>query len=263
MDRNFDRLAARLKRNIYSSDKGTVRLALLKHDMLAGVQEIASGRQLQILDAGGGMGQISRWLAGMGHQIVLCDISAEMLGIAAAENELEGLQDQITIIQAPLQDLPALLPERKFDLILLHGVIEWMQEPFTAIEALTPMLVDTGAISLLYFNRNKLILKWGINGQIDKATSGLPHNPRQLTPSHPLSEADLAPVFMQYRLTPTSKAGIRIFYGFFSKLINKQVPCHASIDLEKQYCYTEPFASLGEHTHYILRKSLHETNQRS
>lgn len=260
MDKNFDCLAGRLKKNIYSSDKGTVRLAVLKFDMLAGLSELSAGRQLQILDAGGGMGQISRWLAKMGHQVTLCDISDEMLKIAATENEQEKLQDRIAIIHAPLQEIPNLLPGRIFDLILLHGVIEWMHAPLSAIELLTPMLNETGAISLLYFNRNKLILKWGINGQIDKATSGKPLNPRQLTPSNPLAEEDLTPVFASCGLTPLSKAGIRIFYGFFAKIINKNVSCEETIDLELQYCHKEPFASLGEHTHMILRKQQHETN---
>lgn len=255
MDRNFDKLAGRLRKHIYSSDKGTVRLAVLQHDMLTGINELAAGKPLRILDAGGGMGQIARWLAEMGHQITLCDISEEMLQAAAEENVKAGLDERISIIHAPLQQIPELLQWARFDLILLHGVIEWMQEPPLALHALAPMLEPGGAISLLYFNRSKLILKWGINGQFDKAESGRPTNPRVLTPSNPLTEADVLPVFAALNLKITSKAGIRIFYGFFTGMVKKRPSCQKTLDLEMQYCHTEPFASLGEHTHFILRKS--------
>lgn len=262
MDKNFDKLAGRLKKHIYSSDKGTVRLALLQHDMLNGIRELRAAKPLKILDAGGGMGQIARWLAEMGHQVTLCDISAEMLQMADEENRKAGLEQNFELLHAPLQEIPNLMPERKFDLILLHGVIEWMEAPTDALRRLAPMLADNGAISLLYFNRSKLILKWGINGQLQKAMSGKPMNPRSLTPSNPLCEEDLLPVFAECGLNIWSKAGIRIFYGFFTGMVKKRSACQATIDLEIQYCHTEPFASLGEHTHFILRKTTDATNAR-
>lgn len=254
MDRNFDKLAGRLKKHIYSSDKGTVRLAVLQHDMLAGISELRVGENLKILDAGGGMGQIARWLAGMGHHVTLCDISAEMLQVADEENREANLHDRIKLLHASLQEMPALLPDCQFDLILLHGVIEWMQTPPDALHTLIPMLKPGGACSLLFFNRNKLILKWGVNGQHQKAMSGKPLNPRSLTPVNPLIDADLQPVLADYGLKVTSKAGVRIFYGFFTRMVQTQPACQTTIDLEIQYCHTEPFASLGEHTHLILRK---------
>lgn len=252
-DKNFDQLATRLKRNIYSSDKGTIRLSVLKHDMLAGIKEISQGQPLNILDAGGGMGQIARWLAKMGHQVTLCDLSAEMIGLAAEENEKEQLCDQISLIHSPLQDLPKLIPSQTFDLIILHGVIEWMESPCSAIEILQPMLKKDGAMSVLFFNRNKLVLKWGINGQINKALSGKPANSRPLTPQNPLTENDLLPTINAGNLKIASKAGIRIFYGFFAKLTKKLETSEETINLEQHYCRTEPFASMGEHTHIVLR----------
>lgn len=257
-DKNFDQLAARLKHNIYSSDKGTVRLSVLKYDMLAGISAISQSKPLNVLDAGGGMGQIARWLAKHGHQVTLCDLSAEMLNLAAEENAMEQLTDRIQLIHAPLQELPQLLSSQKFDLIILHGVIEWMADPCSAIEILRPMLKSDGAMSILFFNRNKLILKWGINGQIGKALSGKPANSRPLTPQNPLTEADLLPTITAGNLKITSKAGIRIFYGFFAKLTKKLETSEETISLEQHYCHTEPFASMGEHTHIVLRS--HNSN---
>ncbi|MDY0177522.1 MAG: methyltransferase domain-containing protein, partial [Lentisphaeria bacterium] len=209
MDKNFDSLARRLERNVYGSNKGAVRLAMLEFDMSRGLPELAGQSKLQILDAGGGMGQIARWLAGMGHQITLCDLSAEMLALAERENLSAGLQERIELLHSPIQELPRHLAGRSFDLVLLHGVIEWMAEPAEAISAVTPMLKSGGAMSLLFFNRNKLFLKWGINGQVESALAGRPRKAQKLTPTTLIAESELRRMLAENSLELMSKAGIR------------------------------------------------------
>jgi len=43
---------------------------------------VSGGKKLTVLDAGGGCGQLSAAFAAMGHRVVLCDVSMEMLGRA-------------------------------------------------------------------------------------------------------------------------------------------------------------------------------------
>lgn len=254
MDKNFDSLADRLKQNIYGSNKGRVRLAMLEFDMNKGIAELSGQKSLQILDAGGGMGQIARYLASKGHEIVLCDLSAEMLAQAECENIAAGLQNRISLLHSSIQNLPQLLPDRQFDLILLHGVIEWMTDPAEAIATVAPMLRSSGSMSLLFFNRNKLFLKWGINGQIESALTGRPRKAQKLTPTTLIEESWLRRLLSGYQLELLSKAGIRIFHRFFTRQLVSAVDFADAIRLEQHYCHEEPFASLGEHTHFILRK---------
>jgi S-adenosylmethionine-dependent methyltransferase len=86
------------------------------------------------------MGQISRWLAAKGHEVLLADVSEQMLAIAKEENIKESLQDKIKIVRAAIQELPQLLKGQTFDFILLHGVIEWMENPIEGFECLIPLL---------------------------------------------------------------------------------------------------------------------------
>ena len=79
-------------------------------------------RPLRILDAGGGFGFFSQKLAALGHQVVLCDLSADMLDEAARQLAEQGLSDRVRLIHCAIQDLPAQL-EGEFDLILCHAVI--------------------------------------------------------------------------------------------------------------------------------------------
>lgn len=253
-DKNFDQLAKRLQQNVYASDKGLVRLSVLKHDMLMAIPEIKSGTSLKILDAGGGMGQIARWLAEMGHQVLLTDMSEQMLEIARKENHANKLEDRIELIHSSIQELPQKIAGQKFNLVLAHGVIEWMEKPEEALGILGSMLTDDGVFSLLFFNRDKLIMKWAINGQFDNARTGAASTKRKLTPHSPLTVNDLVLTFSENNLEISSKAGIRIFYGFFSRMMRDYHANQQTIELEKQYCRTEPFASLGEHTHLVLRR---------
>jgi S-adenosylmethionine-dependent methyltransferase len=254
VDKNFDELADRFKNKVYSAGKGEIRQAVLQFDILQSFPEIENNRELKILDAGGGMGQISRWLAEKGHRIMLCDLSGEMLEIAKEENKLAGLESRIELVQAPIQKLPRMFKPETFDLILLHGVIEWMEKPLNAIQILYPLLKREGGMSLLYFNREKLILKWGINGQYKKAMEGKSEDLRPLTPTNPLSEHEVLPLLRKLGFKSLSKAGIRIFFDFFKNEAPKNPDIEKSIELEKNYCHIEPFASLGEHTHIACRR---------
>ena len=254
LDTSFDKLSEKLSRNVYNSGKGAVRLAILKHELLENVPELSSNKSLTILDAGGGMGQISLWLAEMGHKIKLCDISEKMLEMATEEIKNKNLSDKIELIHSPLQKLPRMFKSYSFDIILLHGVIEWMDSPLLAIHLLFPLLKKNGVLSLLHFNRDKLILKWGINGQFEQAITGEAKSKRALTPKNPLSEFEILPLLHKLGFKSIAKSGIRIFYNFFKDQTPKDINIEEAIKLELTYNKLEPFSSLGEHTHYSCRK---------
>ena len=82
-DRNFDDLAQRFVKNIYGSDKGEIRLHILWRDLQEGLINHLPA-QANILDAGGGIGQMSQRLGKLGYPVTLCEISAEMLQLARA-----------------------------------------------------------------------------------------------------------------------------------------------------------------------------------
>lgn len=253
MDKNFDELAHRFSANIYNSGKGAVRFTLLQEDIIRDFPEIKSSKSLHILDAGGGMGQAARWLADMGHKVELCDLSAKMLQIAEEENQKANLADKIAINHIPIQKISEKFAPQTFDLILLHGVIEWMENPLSAIDSVTPLLKKNGGLSLLYFNKTKLILKWGVNHQFEKALGERQTVRRPLTPINPLTEQDVKPELSKHGYKIISKSGIRVFYGFFTSKVNDKAPIDKAIELERRHYLDEPYASLGEHTHITAR----------
>lgn len=75
-----------------------------------------SGR---ILDAGGGAGRYSIWLAEMGYKVVLLDISEEQLKIAEEKAEEHDVKEKITFVKGDLTDME--FQAERFDGILCTG----------------------------------------------------------------------------------------------------------------------------------------------
>ncbi len=79
----------------------------------------------------------------MGHQVELCDLSAEMLELARSQIAEKGLEDKIRLIHCPIQDLKQHVTGT-FDLVLCHAVLEWLAEPRQTLLGLFPF-VNAGA----------------------------------------------------------------------------------------------------------------------
>ncbi len=98
-DRNFDDLAQKFSENIYGTAKGLIRQTVVWQDLEQILHTLDAtlaepGALLHVLDAGGGMGQLSQLIAKRGHTITLCDLSGEMLKLAGVEIAKNGLLEQ-------------------------------------------------------------------------------------------------------------------------------------------------------------------------
>ena len=130
-DRNFDDLAHRFQRKVYGGLKSLIRLEVLKKDLgefCPRALMLARNRPLKILDAGGGHGPFSIFLAELGHRVTLCDISEKMLFGAGQAFSRAGLAEQIEILHCPIQELKS-RDDRVYDLVLCHAVLEWVRDP--------------------------------------------------------------------------------------------------------------------------------------
>ena len=125
----------------------------------------ASQPPLQILDAGGGLGQMAIWLAQQGHQVVLAEPSAEMLAVAADNIRQAGLEHVITLQQASVQDL-AMNADARYDLITFHAVLEWLAQPHRGLEELLTCLKPGGWLSLMFFDYHSTVMRRLIAGDL-------------------------------------------------------------------------------------------------
>jgi ubiquinone/menaquinone biosynthesis C-methylase UbiE len=72
-----------------------------------------------VLDAGGGAGRYTIWLAERGYDVNLVDLSAEQIRIAREKADEYGVSERITARQGDIRDLP--FGSKKFDAVCCLG----------------------------------------------------------------------------------------------------------------------------------------------
>ena len=261
-DRNFDGLAARFKKNVYGSLKGDIRLAVLQRDFrehipLAPFDVRSTEKRLRILDAGGGQGQFSLQFAAAGHDLVICDISAEMLSLAKVEVIRNNLQERVSLLHCAIQDLSKVLQdaEESFDVVLCHAVIEWMEEPQSLLPILLSYLKQNGYLSFTFYNVNSIIYKNLLRTNFKKIIEHDFGGSRgSLTPINPLLPEIVDTWLEKLPFRLLSRSGIRVFHDYIFDQENRKREPENLVALELQYSQREPFLSLGRYIHILGAK---------
>ncbi len=249
MDRNFDELCDRLKKMIYGSPKGRLRIELLMEDLEPYVTN--KEKKMYILDAGGGFGPISLKLAELGHKVLLCDISEKMLEEATSQFHAAGLSDQLETINLPFQELPEKY-YAQFDLVMSHAVLEWLEKPKDSFRMLKKFAMHNELLSLMFYNLNSLICQNAIKGNFIKLMNDeFSGNPNGLTPMNPLTSDGVMKWCDDEELDVVVKTGIRVFYDLMHKEKRKDRKYEDILQVEKKYCRVEPFVSMGRYVHFL------------
>jgi S-adenosylmethionine-dependent methyltransferase len=252
-DRNFDDLSHKFSRKIYDSPKGIIRLEVVWADLLESLPEL-QGPPLRILDAGAGMGQMALRLARLGHELVLCDHSIEMLRLAQDyfSNELPAAN--VRFIHAPVQQLHEHI-DGQFDLVLFHAVLEWLAEPEATLRQVLRWCRPGAALSLLFYNRHALTYINLIKGNLRKVAAGeYQGDPRSLTPTQPLDPDEVRGWLEASEMTLLCKSGVRCFYDMMWPEARHQRSLADILALEQRLARQEPFASLGRYVHLLARR---------
>jgi len=253
-DRNFDDLARRFTDNIYGSPKGRIRLAILQEDLDTLLARFPANTPLRILDAGSGLGYMALYLAQRGHEVVLCDHSVEMLQRAKQLFAEQAPAAKVTFIESPVQALQQHVQDGPFDLVLFHAVLEWVSEPQQTLQDLLGFLRPGGYFSLLFYNRNSLVMRNLLRGNFRKlAADQFAGDPKSLTPTNPLLPTDVLGWLEAGGLTVLSRTGVRIIYDYLPREIREQRSLADILEMERRFCRQEPFTALGRYMHVLAQ----------
>lgn len=255
-DRNFDDIAHKFAKNIYGSDKGEIRQVIVWEDLEQLIDMTGgAGRSLNVLDAGGGLAQMSQKLAKLGHHIALCDLSSEMLQLAKQDIEKNGLLEQYRLIHAPVQDIERHLSDQ-VDVVMFHAVMEWLADPKSALETLLKQVKPGGAASVMFYNHHGLVYKNVVCGNIPHVLEGMPHRKRfKLQPQKGLKPEDVYQWLEDAGFEICGKSGIRCFSDYIGNMqYTGDYQYEDVLALEKQLCRQEPYLSLGRYIHVWAKK---------
>jgi S-adenosylmethionine-dependent methyltransferase len=116
------------------------------------LQQHLGAAPLEILDAGGGNGEDTFFLTGLGHTVALVDFSAEMLDDARQRAVDLGVADQVSFHQADVAELTNLFPPAEFDAILCHNMIKFVADGFALLRDAYALLKPGGLLSITAVN---------------------------------------------------------------------------------------------------------------
>lgn len=248
-DRNFDDLAKRFKRTIYNHPKGRLRLAALKQDFLDFNLPAANA---QVLDIGGGQGQFSLHLAQQGAHIHLTDISSEMLTLA---QDLFA-QANLPLISrhCSLQEIDQHFPQ-PFDLVLNHAVLEWLEEPITALPILTSKVKPQGYLSLMFYNLHGHVWRQLMNGRTHASLSSNERLRQEgNAPQHPIDPDLIIQQLESLGFNILRVRGIRCIYDHMHQKIRDRIGEDAYTTADLEFGLKEPYKQLGRYVHVLAQR---------
>jgi S-adenosylmethionine-dependent methyltransferase len=234
---------------------GRMRYVLAQHNIM---QLHSIDRPLNILDAAGGNGINTRWLASQGHFVTLLDTDPAMLNQAEQELKKAGFLDQCQILEGTLENAPDLLPAGHFDLVLCHHVIEYLVNPYRLFTAMHRVTSETGELSLITLNPVSETIRAIIF-----------HRDPKLAHSKLIEQSYDAKWFGDATLYPYDQIvswgqqatwrlvdlrGIRVLADYISDLDYDETNEREAIRLEKELSGLEPYRRIGRYLQFAFRK---------
>jgi len=255
-DRNFDDLAQKFAKNIYGTAKGQIRQTVVWQDLEQILALLDGNTPLHILDAGGGIGQLSQKIAELGHRVTLCDLSGEMLKLAEQEIAKNGLLEQYRLVHSSVQGIGEHLSEPA-DLVLFHAVMEWLSDPKDALERLLEQTKPGGVVSVMFYNYNGLLFKNLICGNLTHIEEGMPHRKRfKLQPYQGIKPEEVYSWLTDAGFSILGKTGVRTFHDYMQSTMVGDYSFEQVLEMEQKLCRQEPFLSLGRYIHVYAQKPL-------
>ncbi|MBB3107299.1 S-adenosylmethionine-dependent methyltransferase [Psychrobacter luti] len=265
-DRSFDAIADHFEKKVYGGLKGDIRLAVLRRDIFAYCTQMREiiGRPLRILDVGAGLAQIAIELAIQGHELIINDISSNMLEKAQAnaaqcgESNQDNAKLAINWYVCPYQELEEKLASNteKFDLIMCHALLEWLAEPVAVMDFFNQHLTENGALSLCFYNPASFDYRNLIMGNFNLLdnTEYKADNKKSLTPNHPVAKEEVESWLEAHHYQTILASGLRVFHDYSPLKRGGHNDPEAVIRMELRYSQLEPYKWLGRYLHILATR---------
>ncbi len=242
--------------------KGRIRRALILGQLQAHLA--ALNAPIRVLDAGCGIGDIACCLLPQSRHIVLLDFSAQMLAEAGRRLRARySAQDlaRVTLRQAQVEHVTSELADSVFDLILCHGVLEYVADPRAIMAALADRLAPDGLLSLVAANRYSKVLKDAlVDFDWRAALESLENSRTRAALFDGVSKrtfylSDLEQMVQALGFAIVGRYGIRIFTDFMPETAaNKAENEPMLLKLEMAACALAPCLEMANSFHLICRK---------
>ncbi len=217
--------------------------------------------KLRVLDVGCGLGEMALFLSSKARTLVLLDFSDKMLETAKKRlmQKRPGLKgDRITFVHGRVETLEACLPKGRFDLILCHTLLEYVDDPRGIVASLAGRLAPGGLLSLVVVTWISEVFKLAIlKNDLVGAREALHKRDFPATifgdvAKRTFSPDDLEELVEGLNLKVLGRYGIRIFTDYLLQEGEKDSTRYRQLlDLEKEASKLLPYLYFGRYLHLI------------
>ncbi|GAA4923211.1 methyltransferase [Streptomyces coeruleoprunus] len=221
----------------------------------------ATGRSsLDVLDTGGGSGNFAVPVARLGHRVTVVDPSPNALFALERRAAEAGVADRVQGVQGDIHGLFDVVERGGYDVVLCHGVLEYVDDPVEGVRNAVEALRSEGALSLLAAGLGGAVLARALAGHFTEARRAL------TDPAGRWGEGDPVPRrFTAEQLTETVEAagvqvgavhGVRVFADLVPGVLVDTEPgaLDALLRLEAAAAELPAFHSVATQLHLLGQK---------
>lgn len=230
---------------------------------LAGLDspEAGQGTQGRVVDLGGGTGEFAVRVAELGHEVTVVDPSPDALAALHRRATDAEVVERVHGIQGDAADLSTLVESGSVDVVLCHGVLEYVDDPRAALEAIGGVLRPDGVLSVLVANRLAAVVARALAGHFDQAQALLETSAEQWDPSahgpRRYTRDEAVQLLRRSAFTLQTVHAVRVFTDLVpSTLVDAEPGAPAALlALERSAADVAELAAVAAQLHLLARRS--------
>ncbi|MEU4236611.1 methyltransferase domain-containing protein [Actinoplanes sp. NPDC026619] len=215
------------------------------------------GRELTVLDVGGGTGGFAVPLALAGHAVTVVDASPDALAALTRRAADAGVAARVRAVQGDGDALAGLVEPGSVDLILCHAVLEVVDQPADVVAAVVAALRPGGAVSVLVASRAAAVLGRAVNGHLRSALALVNDADGHAGARDTLRrryDAETAEALLRSAgLEVEQTHGVRVLADLLPAAVVEEDP-QALLDLELVLSSRPPFRDIASQLHLFARR---------
>lgn len=238
---------------------GTVRGAVRTRVLDAHLRHHLAPPPAAVVDVGGGAGNQSVPLAAAGYSVVLVDPSGAMLDKARARLAAEPAEvaGRVELVQAGGEEAPDALGGRRFEGVLCHGVIMYLEDPEPLVAALARLAAPGAVVSVAAKNAACLATQAALRGDWDQALAAF--DSRQSVNGLGVeTRADtvdeLSDLYRRHGVDPVAWYGVRLFTDGWRDSAATGEPTETMVAVELEASRRDPYRQLSRMFHLVGRR---------
>lgn len=250
----WEHLADRFVDGAYATVKGQVRTYVLHHQLLRHLPPAPAS----VLDAGGGAGHQSFPLARAGYDVTILDPSEAMLAKARERlaHEPDDVRARVELVQGSGESAAEL--GRRFEAVLCHGVLMYVEDPGPLVEALCECVLPGGLVSVMALNAATMAVRPALEHRWADALAGFEATGEVGvlgTPTRGDTVEHLSELLRQGRVEPAAWYGVWLFSDWMDLPVGEtEVESVAAVELAASL--RDPYRQLSRTFHLLGTASL-------